>query len=256
MIAAYASAGCAWVGISEHMPPAAEAFRYPEEAAANLPLSTLKERFARYMAEARRLQEDWAPRIPVLVGFETETHSGALTLAQDLIDTHQPDYIVGSVHHVADIGFDTDPTNYQAAVTACGGIEAFYCRYFDDQWEMFQALNPAVIGHFDLARRFDPDYTRHLALPTVMDRIERNLAGMAAAGAILDINTAALDKGFSEPYPTAAILSRAAALGLRVLPGDDSHCLAHVGRHMAATLDRLATLGFALEWPIPRIKTA
>lgn len=253
LIAAYADAGCQWVGITEHMPPAAEAFRYPEEAAAGLTVEALCDQFAEYMAHTRRLQRQWAPKIKIRVGFETETHPGALALAQDLIAAHQPDYIVGSVHHVAQVGFDLDPHEYGNAVAACGGMEAFYCQYFDDQWEMFRTLKPAVIGHFDLVRRFDPEYRRHLALPGVMKRIERNLTGMAAAGAILDVNTAALDKGFAEPYPAEPILSMAARLGMKVVPGDDSHCLAHVGRHMDATVKQLAAMGFSLDWPVPRL---
>lgn len=251
MIQAYADKGFAWVGITEHMPPPHDRFRYPEEAAAGLDTTALLERFAAYMQEVRRLQRRWHPRLPILAGFETEACSGALDLAQRLVTEFQPDYIVGSVHHVADMPFDISLARYEAAAAACGGLEAFYLAYFDRQLEMIERLRPQVVGHFDLVRLFDPDYPRRLRLASVRNRMVRNLERIREIGAILDFNLAALDKGADEPYLAAPVRRMALEMGIAAVPGDDSHGVATVGRHFDQGVRILQAEGFCTEWPVP-----
>jgi histidinol-phosphatase (PHP family) len=251
VVAAYAAQGFAWVGLTEHMPPPEDRFLYPEEQKAGLDAAALMRRFAAYMAEARRLQRQWAPVLPIRVGFETEACSGALDLARHLISRFHPDYIVGSVHHVADIPIDFSPAVHAEAAERCGGLEELYLAYFDLQLEMIQALRPQVIGHFDLVRIFDPDYPRRIASAPVARRIVRNLEQVRKIGAVLDFNTAAWDKGAQEPYPAAAIRQQARRLGIALVPGDDSHGVATVGRHLDRAIALLAAEGFPTDWPMP-----
>ena len=74
------------------------------------------------------------------------------------MNTFEPDYIVGSVHFVADMGFDYSKEQYDKTAEAVGGLDALYCEYFDLQYEMIEFLKPAVVCHFDLIRIFDPEY--------------------------------------------------------------------------------------------------
>ena len=251
VVAAYAAQGFAWVGLTEHMPPPDDRFLYPEEARAGLDAAALRRRFAAYMAEARRLQRQWEPVLPIRVGFETEACSGAFDLARQLMAQFRPDYIVGSVHHVADIPIDFSPSVYAEAAQRCGGPEGLYLAYFDLQLEMIQALRPRVVGHFDLVRIFDPDYPRRLASGPVARRIARNLEQVRQIGAMLDLNVAAWDKRAKEPYPAAAIRQQARRLGIALVPGDDSHGVATVGRHLDRAIALLAQEGFSTDWPIP-----
>ncbi|HDI60009.1 MAG TPA: histidinol-phosphatase HisJ family protein [Desulfobacteraceae bacterium] len=251
VVAAYAAQGFAWVGLTEHMPPPEDRFLYPEERQAGFDAAALRRRFAAYMAEARRLQRHWEAVLPLRVGFETEACSGALDLARQLVTEFHPDYIVGSVHHVADIPIDVSPAVYADAAARCGGIEELYLAYFDLQLEMIETLRPQVIGHFDLVRIFDPDYPRHLASAPVGRRIVRNLERVRQMGAILDLNVAAWDKGGSEPYPAAGIRWQARRLGIALVPGDDSHGVATVGRHFDRAVALLEAEGFSTDWPIP-----
>jgi histidinol-phosphatase (PHP family) len=247
----YIELGYQWVGITEHMPPVADCFLYPEEQTAGLTARTMSARFARYMSEARRLQAAVSDRLHLLVGFETEYYSGSLEYIKLLLKQYQPDYIVGSVHHVADIPFDMSHENYQRALTFCGGIEALYCRYFDLQYDLIQSLQPAVIGHFDLIRLFDADYAEHLQLPEVAQRIQRNLDLIARCRLILDFNAAALRKGAKEPYVSRSILVQARELGIAVVPGDDSHGVSLVGAYVPESISLLEEMGFDTNWRKP-----
>lgn len=247
MVRAYIDHGYAWVGITEHMPPCADEFLYPEEHRAGLTAALMERRFDGYMAEARRLQRAYADRIEILVGFETEATTGAIDFARQLMARHAPDYVVGSVHHIADIPFDYSADMYSRAVAAAGGIKELYCRYFDRQHDLIERLEPQVVGHFDLIRLFDPRYRRHLMLPDVQARIRRNLTLIRQLDLILDYNVASLKKGATEPYLSRTILEQALELGIPVVPGDDAHSVSTVGLHLEDGMRILAQAG-----PVPR----
>jgi histidinol-phosphatase (PHP family) len=252
LIRAYISRGFAWVGLTEHMPPTHDWYLYPEERHAGLDAKALQARFGEYITEARRCQNAFQDRIEILVGFETEAYPGGIEFALELMARYSPDYVVGGVHHLGDIPFDYNADEYKRAARAVGGMEQLYCRYFDLQHDMIQALRPAVVAHFDLIRIFDPDYPRHLQLPAVARRIERNLERIARLDLILDFNTAALRKGAREPYIAQPILQKARQLGISVVPGDDSHSVETVGAGIHQGIGILSQMGFDLNWRKPR----
>ena len=53
VIRAYIHQGYPWVGITEHMPPADDAFVYPEEKRSGLNAAALMDRFVDYMTTCR-----------------------------------------------------------------------------------------------------------------------------------------------------------------------------------------------------------
>ena len=158
------------------------------------------------------------------------------------MEDYQPDYIVGSVHHLDDIPFDFSPEEYQRAVRTAGSIDDLYCRYFDLQLEMINALRPAVVGHLDLIRLYDPEYRVRLERTEIRDRIRRNLERIKELDLILDCNCRSIEKD-GEPYPAQSILLQARELGITVVPGDDSHSVATVGRGIKAGIELFCELG-------------
>jgi histidinol-phosphatase (PHP family) len=251
LIRAYIRKGFAWVGLTEHMPPAQDRFLYTEEKRAGLDAAKMRTRFAAYFSEARRLQRAYADRLEIFVGFETEATTGSFDLALALADEHGPDYLVGGVHHVDDIPIDYDETTYGRAVQSAGGIDNLYCRYFDLQHEMIQQLKPAVVAHLDLIRLFDRDYCKRLELPEVRRRITRNLQQIADRDLILDLNVAALRKGASEPYLSRKILEQALAMGISVVPADDAHGVETVGACIDEGIALLESMGVKPPWRKP-----
>lgn len=252
VVQAYVDAGFSWAGITEHMPPLDDSKRYFDEADSNIAAAALQDQFKRYFAECRRLQQQFAGKIRLFCAFETETYSGSSAFVKQLVAQARPDYIVGSVHHVGDIGIDETPALYAAATARAGGLEALYCNYFDAQHAMLQDLMPAVVGHFDLVRIFDRDYLTTLQLPDVWMRIERNLAFIKQHGLIMDFNLRGFDKS-TEQYPSTPVLRRALELGVSIVPGDDSHGVSSVGRNYDRGVALLAELGHSCRWTEPRL---
>ena len=248
VVQAYVDAGFAWACLTEHMAPPG---RHAIPADEGPDLAALQERFRRYFEQARRLQRSRAGEIDLYVGFETEACSGYLPAVRDAIERYAPDVVVGSVHHVGDILFDYSAENYQAAVAKAGGIVAFYCAYFDAQLELIDAVRPDVVGHFDLVRLFDADYPQRWRVPAIRERALRNLQRIAELDLVLDFNVRALAKGQPEPYVSAPWLKRAVELGIALAPGDDSHGVETVGRHVEQGIELLQSAGASTNWRRP-----
>lgn len=256
VIETYIRNGFRWVGITEHMPPVSDRFLYSEEIAAGLDAAGTRARFERYIRTCRELQKRHDADIRIYAAMETEAYAGALDYAERIIEEFQPDYWVGSVHHVRDMPFDGSPVQYREAADAVGGIDALYCAYFDRQHEMIRRLKPAVVGHFDLIRIFDDDYPARLENPEIADRIARNLDVIQALDLILDFNVRALAKGAREPYVSSPILRMAIDRGIALVPGDDSHGVATVGQHLDEGIAILKAMGADTRWRRPRASAA
>ncbi|MEM7112614.1 MAG: histidinol-phosphatase [Chloroflexota bacterium] len=251
IVQAYIAHGFAWVGITEHVPPATEDFVYFDERDVGQDAVFLNARFADYFAVGRQLQQKYADQIELFIGCETETYTGSFDHIRQLVATYQPDYLVGSVHHVDDFIFDVTHEGYNEAAAQHGGLEGLYCRYFDQQYEMIEELRPQVIGHFDYIRILDPNYQETLQKTAVWDKIMRNLRQIKAYGLILDVNTKGLRKGHPEPYVSHPILQEAIALGIPLVPGDDSHGVADVGVDIKEGINYLKEAGAPTIWQKP-----
>lgn len=163
---------------------------------------------ADYFHEATRLREKYAGQIRILVGFEIDWIRPE---SRDLVETSMKafpfEFFMGSLHHTRTVPIDYDREMYEKARDLAGGSdERLFEAYFDEQLDMLQQLKPLVVGHFDLIRLKSDDPERSFKQwPGVWQRILRNLDYVAGYGGILELNSAALRKGMSEPYPKAEI---------------------------------------------------
>ncbi|MCA1794914.1 MAG: histidinol-phosphatase [Desulfotignum sp.] len=253
IIQQYIHMGFRQVGITEHIPPVHPKFLYPEEIAQGLTMDHMYQRFARYFTTIKQLKADLADRIRIFAGMETEAFTGYLPHIRDLAAAFSPDYLVGSVHHVADICFDYSSQTYGTAVRACGSVEDLYLAYFDRQFEMIQAVRPFVVGHFDLVRIHDPDYAARMLQPDIAAKIDRNLDLIKDLNLVMDLNLRPLARGEAEPYPAKSILEKIRSRQIPMVPGDDSHSIAQAGKHVDAGIRLLEKMGFATKWPVPRL---
>lgn len=111
------------------------------------------------------------------------------------------------MHHVHGIPIDYDAKLFADARRLSGdSTERLFEDYFDLQYEMLKALQPPIVGHFDLIRLKNEDpNTSFVTMDGVWQKIRRNLAFTVSYGGVLELNSAALRKGLQEPYPNAEI---------------------------------------------------
>jgi histidinol-phosphatase (PHP family) len=229
-------------GLSEHVPRFELAHLYPEEA--GLTPAFLAEQFTRYAQTAAGLRDRHAGELEILIGFETEalpTTDWAQRMRE--IRASGPfDYIVGSVHSMGDTWIDMNAATSELAARAAGGWEALRCQYFDQLAALVTALEPEVVGHVDLIRRFEtPDFRFSAA---ALAHAERVLEAALAVGAALDVNAAPARRGFGPVYPGPQVLRRACEMGVPVTLGDDSHGPDDVGLGLDACLAAIAAAGY------------
>jgi len=130
-----------------------------------------------------------------------------------------------------------------------------YEKYFDLQYEMIKELKPFIVGHFDLIRIYDRDYRQRLVSPKVHQKIKRNLKLIKSLNLVMDFNLRPLAKGKKEPYITESILKTVKEMGIRVVPGDDSHGVNEAGLHVDRAIGILTAYGFDIQWPDPVLLT-
>ncbi len=253
IIKKYIQKGYYWVGITEHAPPLNDAFRYPDEKAANISADQLNDQFNNYILKLNKLKKIYAEKIKIYIGFETEAYEGYIDYTKKLIKIHRPDYIVGSIHHINNICFDFSKTLYKKAIKSCGDIDSMYGKYFDKQYELIRELKPSVLGHFDLIRIFDPEYKKRIKQKFIFSKIIKNLKECRDNDIILDFNTRALKKNAPEPYISGIILEQAKEIGVKVVPGDDSHGINDIDTDINTGIKILFDQGFNTNWDRPRI---
>lgn len=237
-------AGFTHYGLSEHVARYRELDIFPEEHELGVTPEALVAAFEAYVAHARMLQHDYADRIELLVGFETERlppgdWAARMREARARLGV---DYIVGSVHDVEGLVIDYKPEHTQAVADQVGGVEELHVRYFDALTELISELRPEVVGHIDLIRKFDGERPAFGA--RAWRHLERTLEAAREAGSLLDVNAALYRRGLGPVYPLPSILQRAREMGIGVTLGDDGHGPHDVGVGLSACMQAIAAAGY------------
>lgn len=179
-------------------------YRVKKVAAHQYPFELFRT-FSEYYNTALRLRSKYQHQIHIPIGFEVDyIRESSIPLIRNLQSIYKFDFFIGSVHHVHTIPIDFDQEMYQKALSAVGGTEeSLFEAYFDAQFQMLEALRPAVVGHFDLIRLFSADPTKGLRDygAGVWERVERNVAFVVSYGGLTELNSASIRKGWDEPYP-------------------------------------------------------
>ncbi len=243
-IEAAVAAGYRTFGVSEHAPRVEERFLYDSEREKGYGVERLKWEFEAYAVEVSRLAAEYAGRITILCGFETEVvpAAGYRDAMLELQRRQAFDYMVGSVHHVNEIQIDGTKENFDDSVESCGGLEALCVTYYELVAEMIAVLKPQVVGHLDLIRR-NALRTADLKTAKIRKAADRALEAAREYGSILDLNTAGWRKQLGEPYPASWLVQRAAGMGIPFCFGDDSHNPGEVGAGIDEARDYLIKNG-------------
>lgn len=155
--------------------------------------------------------------MPVRAGLEVDWIPGREEQIAAIIDSHPWDYIIGSVHFIADRAVDHD------------GYDIWETSSPDEVWSSyFDALGAAaasglfdVLAHPDLVKvwgkdKSDPPRPRREYYELAIDRI-------AAADVAIEVSTAGLRKPVGEIYPARELLEMCVAAGKPVSLSSDAH---------------------------------
>lgn len=219
--------GLTEIGFSAHMPVTVPFGQH---------LCLTAEEMHLYVAEARRLQDEYSGRIDILIGGECDFVPGREAEMDSLIAAHPFDYVFGSVHFIDGWAHDNPR---QKGRWEQVDVAAAYRRYYELLVEAARFGRFDIIGHFDLVKKFGykPGDGVNEAEAAAADAI-------AAAGMAVEINTAGWDRPCAEQYPSEAILRLLRERDIPICFGSDAHASNEVARHF----DRARRLAWSLGW--------
>ncbi len=189
-----------------------------------------KEGTLAYIEDIHRLQQKYQDQIRIACGIEQDFYAG-------IPDTTLFDYVIGSVHYLqfGNTFIPMDETAEmikQAADTFFGGdIYTLIEYFFDTAAQVATAVNPDIIGHFDLISKFneknplfDESHPRyHAAWKRAADKL-------LFSKKPFELNTGAVSRSYrTHPYPSAPIFSYLLQNGATFLINSDSHQTTTIG---------------------------
>ena len=191
------------------------------------------EEYETYIDAVARAREEFAGRVDVRLGLESDFYPGVEPWLEELHARVPLHHVLGSVH--------TQVPDYRA--------QYFRGDYFDYQQTYFEHLAQAAetglfdtLAHPDLVKNESPaDWHFNRIAPY----IERALDRIAATGVAMELNTSGVNKAMPEMNPGRPILEMIRRRGIPVVIGADAHRPERVGDGFAVALRQLATLGFA-----------
>jgi histidinol-phosphatase (PHP family) len=155
--------------------------------------------------------------MPVKVGLEVDWIPRREEQLAAIIDSHPWDYIIGSVHFIADRAVDHD--GYDIWLTS--SPDEVWSAYFDALGEAAASGLFDVLAHPDLVKVWgkakpDPPRPPREYYELAMDRI-------AGADIAIEVSTAGLRKPVGEIYPARELLEMCVAAGKPVSLSSDAH---------------------------------
>lgn len=203
-----------------------------------------KEKENEYIAEVKRLRDEYAGRMRIWLGCERDLYSCA--------EPPKYEYFIASLHYMpTERGFvevDGDGDKLRGVIRsefADDGI-AFARRYYASFALYIAAITPTIIGHFDIVRKnampfglFSEDDPRY------RDAALSALEIAAKTGAILEVNTGKIESdALREPYPRPFLLKRWRELGGEVMVNSDCHDARYLARGYREMPDYLRHCGY------------
>jgi len=219
--------GLTEIGFAVHMPIT---IPIPEK------LYLTGEEMALYADEVRRLQDEYADRINILMGGECDFAPGQEAEIESAISAYSFDYVLGAIHFIDGWGHDcpTYKARWETENTA-----AIYRRYYALLGQAARSGYFEVVSHFDLVKKFG-----YRPAEDISDAEAAAADSVAAAGMTVEINTAGWDKPVGEQYPSAAILRLLRERDVPICFGSDAHSPGEVGRHFADARRLARSIGY------------
>ncbi|MFI5355751.1 MAG: histidinol-phosphatase [Opitutales bacterium] len=190
------------------------------------------EQYERYVELVAAARAEFAGRVDVRLGLESDYFPGTETWLEKLHARHPLHHVLGSVH--------MQVPEYRARY--------FTGDWFDYQQTYFRHLAESAetglfdtLAHPDLVKNESPvDW--HFA--RIQPFIERALDRIAATGVAMELNTSGLHKAIREINPSPTMLGLMRARGIPVVLGSDAHSPQRVGADYVGALRTLQSVGY------------
>jgi histidinol-phosphatase (PHP family) len=210
-------------------------------------------RLPEYVAEGKRLREQYRQQIRLYLGLEIDYIPG-LSDDYSIFTRDIPlDYCIGSVHLVrhpqsGGIWFIDGPAEgyFKGVDEVFGGDpKKAVTAYYEQSIEMVRTQKPDIVGHLDKVKMHNKEQLFGTTEPWYTELTDRLLEAVKGAGSIVELNTRGVYTGKTEAYfPSDDILKKCLQLDIPVMVNSDAHHPSQLLSHVPGALARLRGLGF------------
>lgn len=226
------SAGLQVIGISDHTP-----YFGSEEEQPFPKIAMPKREIANYVEEVLALKKEYAGKIDVLLGIESDFFPEYAKIYHESLSKYPFDYIIGSVHSTGGVSiFNKNRWKNLDEPSKIKVKETYYELIRQSAKSgMFQ-----ILGHIDAMKGNYPPFSEIPAVKAIDD----TLKVIAEERVAIEINTSGKTKLSGGWYPSDEILERALYYGVYVTFGSDAHKPERVGDEWEEVRSRLTEIGF------------
>jgi histidinol-phosphatase (PHP family) len=176
---------------------------------------------------------------PLRLGLEVDFVPGAEDRIANLLDGHDLDYVVGSVHFLGEDGA-VDDRRYDVWERD-GDPDRLWKRYFEWIAEAARSGLFDILAHPDLVKVWGED--RPLPGRDPRHYYEPAIEAIAESGIAVEVSTAGLRKPVGEIYPARAFAEMCVEAGAEFALSSDAHTPDQVGFGYERALEFLGELG-------------
>ena len=196
--------------------------------------------YQEYIKYFQNLREKYKNSINICIGVEQGLMKSVSSSVNNYDSGRQLDFIIGSSHLV----YGQDPY-YPDFWDKCS-IDDAILTYYESIIENLKCCdNFDVYGHLDYIIRYIPDESYLYDWHRYQDYLHDILKTLIENGKGIEINTAGLKYGLSEPNPCSGILKMYRELGGEIITiGSDAHSMNYLGYKFDIIPDYLMDAGF------------
>ncbi len=201
------------IGFSDHSPMPHDDFDDWRMHASDLP---------KYVEQVKQARRDH-PELQIRLALEIDFIPGCEDWIRELAGRYDWDYLIGSVHYVFDTAWAID-NPARVAEWRNRDVKEVWSRYAERLTLAAESGFFDIIAHPDLCKKFGyypAGDASELFVPFLETARRRGIA--------MELNTGGLRKDCREIYPSAAIVRRAAEMGVPITFGSDAHAPNEVG---------------------------
>ena len=173
------------------------------------------------------------------LGIEADFVAGREDRLATLLDSHEWDYVVGSVHFVGEHAVDHD--GYEVWDHRSQPPDELWRRYFVALGEAARSGLFDILAHPDLVKMWGQ--RRPVPAGDLRRFYELAMDGIAESQIAVEVSTAGLRKPVGELYPARPFLEMCLEAGCPVALSSDAHVFGDVGRDYDRALALLDDVG-------------
>lgn len=190
------------------------------------------EEFGFYVDMVAQAREEWAGRVDVRLGLESDFYPGVEPWLERLHARAELHHVLGSVHYqVADYR-----RHYYT-----GDVFLYQQLYYEHLAQAAESGLYDTLAHPDLIKNEAPDEWH---FPRIRPFIVRSLDRIAATGVAMELNTSGANKALPEMNPGREQLALMLERNIPVVLGADAHCPERVGDGFVEALQTLREVGY------------